>query len=74
MHLHVFPAFEILAGTFLTVWLSSLVSSFVSLSPMCVCGGLNENGAHRSLESGTTRKSGPVAVGVAMLEEVCHLG
>ena len=29
-----------------------------------VCGGLNKNGPHRSIESGTIRKYGLVGVGV----------
>jgi hypothetical protein len=40
----------------------------------CVCGGLNENGSHRLLGSGTFRKCGFVGVGVALMEGVCHGG
>ena len=34
------------------------------------CGGLNKNGPHRPIGSGTIRRYGFVGVGVALLEEV----
>lgn len=37
-------------------------------------GGLNENGLHGPIGSGTTRQRGLVEVGVALLEEMCHWG
>jgi hypothetical protein len=36
------------------------------------CGGLNENGPHRPIVTGTTRRCGFVRIGVALLEKVCH--
>ena len=38
------------------------------------CGGLNVTDPHNLTASGTTRRSGFVAVGMALLEEVCHCG
>jgi hypothetical protein len=38
------------------------------------CCGLNKNGSHRPIGSGTLRRCGLMGVGVALLEEVCHWG
>ena len=38
------------------------------------CGSLNVIGSHKLIGSGTIRTCGPVKVGVALLEEVCHCG
>jgi hypothetical protein len=38
------------------------------------CAVLDENGSHRAIGSGATRRCGLVRVGVALLEEVCHWG
>ena len=36
------------------------------------CDGLNRNGTHRLIQSGTIGKGGLVGLGVALLEEMCH--
>ena len=45
---------------------------FVRVSSLLTaCGGLDKNGPHRAIGSGTIRRCGLVEVGVALLEKVC---
>ena len=59
------------------IYLSSFITIFcfhMVLSVVLVCGGLNENGPHRLIGSGTVGRFGLIGIGVTLLEEVCQGG
>ena len=42
--------------------------------PLISCGGLNKNGSHKIIGSGTIRGCDLVSISIALLEGVCHWG
>ena len=44
-----------------------------TITTLRICGSVNVVGPHELIKNGVIRRCGLVGVGIALLEEVCHL-